>query len=34
MIGLLKFKKIILKLDYGEKRNQEILGNEDEKKKL
>jgi hypothetical protein len=33
MIGLLKFKKIILKLDYGKKRNEEILENEKEKKK-
>ena len=34
MIGLLKFKKIILKLDYGKKRNKEILENEEEKKKI
>jgi len=34
MIGLLKFKKIILKLDYGEKRNKKILENEEEKKKI
>jgi surface protein len=34
MIGLLKFKKIILKLDYGKKKNEEILENEKKKKKI
>ena len=34
MIGLLKFKKIILKLDYGKERDKEILENEKERKKI
>ena len=34
LMGLLKFKKIILHLDYGETKNNEILENEEEKIKL
>ena len=34
MIGLLKFRKIQLHLNYGNKRNEEILYNEEEKNKI
>ena len=34
MIGLLKFKKIVLHLDYGKTRNEEILTKEEEQIKL
>ena len=34
LIGLLKFKKIVLHLDYGETKNELILENEDEQKKI
>ena len=34
MIGLLKFKKIVLHLDYGDNKNNEILESEEEQKNL
>ena len=34
LIGLLKFKKIVLHLDYGETKNELILENEEEQKKI
>lgn len=34
MIGLLKFKKIVLHLDYGETKNNQILENAEEQKKI
>lgn len=34
LIGLLKFKKLVLHLDYGEEKNSNILNNEKEQEKL